>query len=64
MVAEITQILQSCLFGLLFLYYTCRMESTDDTALYIGYLNLLMKKFGRMLRLDCGINNPCIIISL
>ena len=42
MVAEMTEILQSCLFGLLFLYYTCRMETTDDTALYIGYLTIII----------------------
>ena len=42
MVFEIKEILQSCLYGLLFLYYTCHMETTDDTALYIGYLTIII----------------------
>ena len=42
MICEITEFLQCCLYGLLFLYYTCRLESTDDTALYIGYLTIIL----------------------
>ena len=42
MVAQITEILYSCLYGLLFLYYTCRIETTDDTGLYIGYLTIII----------------------
>ena len=42
MISEITEFLQCCLYGLLFLYYTCRLESTDDTALYIGYLTIIL----------------------
>ena len=42
MICEITEFLECCIYGLLFLYNTCRLESTDDTALYIGYVTILL----------------------
>ena len=42
MFCEITEFLQCCLYGLMFLYQSCRLEATDDTALYIGYITIFI----------------------
>ena len=42
MIAEITELLQCCLFLLLYLYKTCKMETSDSTALIIGYISIII----------------------
>jgi len=41
-ICEVTEFLQCCIYALLFLYSTCRLESTDSTALYIGYMIIIL----------------------
>ena len=42
MISEITEFLQCCLYCLLFLYYQSKVQTQDETGLYIGYISIVI----------------------